>query len=163
MAFWSGKKNKVEPLAQDGAEQSKSEQSWTLQNNVNEKTSSATTNVEELDEQQGSTSNKVICKREKIVPAGLTLTGHVSFDSAVKIEGHINGELFSASTVTVALMGELSGTLEADVFDVYGKVNGELRARNKIILRNGAEVVAKVISPKLEIEEGAYLEGECQI
>lgn len=159
MAFWSGKKNKVE----DSAEQSKSEQSWTLHNNVNEKASSAATNVEEIDEQQGFASNKIACKREKVVPAGLTLTGHVSFDSPVKIEGQINGELFSASTVIVDLTGEISGTLEANVFDVYGKVNGELRARNKIILRNGAEVVAKVISPKLEIEEGAYLEGECQI
>ena len=150
MAFWSGKKDKVAPVEQQGMEQNKTEG----------KVDVATNNVANVDEVVSFVPNKLVRNKERTVPSGITLTGQVSFDSAVKIEGHINGELFSASTVTVALMGELNGTLEAEAFDVYGKVNGELRARNKIILRNGAEVIAKVISPKLEIEEGAYLEGD---
>ena len=132
MAFWSGKKDKDTSVEQQGIEQNKTEGELEVSSN----------NVANVDEEISFVPNKLVRNKERTVPSGITITGQVSFDSAVKIEGHINGELFSASSVTVAVMGEISGTLEAEIFDVYGKVSGELRARKKIILRNGAEVIA---------------------
>ncbi|MGI6525384.1 MAG: bactofilin family protein [Bdellovibrionota bacterium] len=96
-------------------------------------------------------------------PAGTTVVGKVNFDKPVRIEGNLEGELFSASQVVVEKQGVLAGVLEADVFEVYGELKGEVFARKKLVAYRGAQIAAKVISPSFEVHEGAVFNGECVI
>jgi cytoskeletal protein CcmA (bactofilin family) len=42
-------------------------------------------------------------------------------------------------------------------------VSGEVRGRQRIELLSGCRVQARLVAPKLLIEDGAFFEGDCQM
>ena len=97
------------------------------------------------------------------IPSDGKVSATLDFDAPVQISGQVEGEIFSASTVTVAKDGAILGKAEADCFEIYGSATGELKARSKLILHKGATVSATIEAPDLEVKEGACLNGSCSV
>ncbi len=64
------------------------------------------------------------------------------------------------------IVGE-NGKVDADIkignIIINGEVNGTIQAKGKVEINATGRVVGTVITPKLAVEEGAYLEANCQI
>jgi cytoskeletal protein CcmA (bactofilin family) len=63
------------------------------------------------------------------------------------------------------VIGE-SGTVDADVKIGYmvidGEVKGNIQATDRVEIHSNGRVIGTITTPKLIIEEGAYLEATCQ-
>jgi len=63
------------------------------------------------------------------------------------------------------VIGE-QGKVEADVRAGYVVINGEIkgtiRAEDKVEIHSRGRVCGSIITPKLIVDEGAYLEANCQ-
>ena len=59
-----------------------------------------------------------------------------------------------------------NGKVEADIKIGYiiinGEIKGNIQAAEKVEVNANGRVIGTIISPKLIIEEGAYLEANCQ-
>ena len=125
-------------------------------------------NLEEKKVEEVAPSPEKIVNSSKVavkspIPSEARVVTRLDFDEPVQISGSVEGEIFSASTITVAKDGAIVGTVEADSFEIYGKAEGQLKARSKLVLHKGASVSAEIATPKLEIQDGALFNGNCSV
>ena len=97
-------------------------------------------------------------KRGKtIIARGLKITGSVSADGLVEVNGHIDGDVHCTS-LFVSPKAVINGGVEADRVVVNGRVEGPIRG-SEVVLKQRAHVVGDIQHQYLAIERGAYFQG----
>jgi len=90
------------------------------------------------------------------------IKGELSFKGSFRIDGHFKGKIDSESMLVI---GE-SGTVDADIKIGYmvidGEVKGNIQAADRVEVHSNGRVIGTITTPKLIVEEGAYLEANCQ-
>ena len=81
-------------------------------------------------------------------------------EGEIHIDGTVEGDI-RCRLLVVGVNARITGAIQADVAKVYGNVNGLLCARS-VFLATTAKVTGDITHERLEIEQGAYLEGNCR-
>lgn len=92
---------------------------------------------------------------------GTIIQGKLSFDSPVRIDGKLSGEVFSSQILLIGTSGLVDAGIEADTVVVLGKLKGSLKAKTRVEIFPGAEVDASIVTPVLVVHEGAFVQGRC--
>jgi cytoskeletal protein CcmA (bactofilin family) len=87
----------------------------------------------------------------------LTYEGHVHLDGRAEGEFHVSGNIEVASGATVKALLEASNVI------VRGNVEGMLTARDKLTLGKSATLSGDVRVRRLQIEDGASLNGHVRM
>jgi len=91
-----------------------------------------------------------------------TINGDLKFHGSFRIDGDFKGKIQSDS---VLIIGE-NGKVEADIniahIVIDGEVEGNIRASERVEINSNGRVKGTILTPKLIIEEGAFLEANCQ-
>lgn len=77
------------------------------------------------------------------------------------VEGRVEATMDSR-IIRIAEDGEFSGTVGIDTAEIHGKFEGELTARQHLIIHSTGKVVGKIRYGKILIEEGGQLSGDIQ-
>jgi cytoskeletal protein CcmA (bactofilin family) len=85
----------------------------------------------------------------------------VSFETLVRIDGVLKGELFSSCKVIIGPDGVLDASAVVESLVVKGKVKGKIKSSGLVEILAGAEVEADLTTPALSINEGAFYSGRC--
>jgi cytoskeletal protein CcmA (bactofilin family) len=96
-------------------------------------------------------------RRGTIIEEGLKITGSVSAEGLVEINGRIEGDVHCSSLI-ISPKAAISGGVEADKVLVDGRVEGPIRG-SEVVLKSHAHVVGDIHHQFLSIEPGAYFEG----
>lgn len=90
----------------------------------------------------------------------LTLHGQLSGREDLVIDGRVEGdiELFE-NRLTVGAGGHVHGGVKAREIVVFGTVNGNLEAAERIEIKKNAKVVGDLRSARFIIEDEAYFKG----
>jgi cytoskeletal protein CcmA (bactofilin family) len=96
-------------------------------------------------------------RRGTIIAEGLKITGSVSAEGLVEVNGHIEGDVHCTSLL-ISPKGAINGGVEADRVVVNGRVEGPIRG-SEVVLKSHAYVVGDIQHQRLSIEPGAYFEG----
>ena len=97
-------------------------------------------------------------RRGTIIEEGLKITGSVSVEGLVEINGHIEGDVHCTSLI-ISHKAAITGGVEADRILVDGRVEGPLRG-GEIVLKSHAHVLGDVYPRRLSIEPDAHFEGQ---
>lgn len=93
---------------------------------------------------------------------GTVLTGETHFQSILRIDGHLTGQVTSENgTLIVGSTGQVDANIMVAAAVINGTVNGDIIASEKIELGRSAHVVGNIQTPRLKMEDGAVLEGSC--
>ncbi|MBT5047302.1 MAG: polymer-forming cytoskeletal protein [Rhodospirillaceae bacterium] len=95
-----------------------------------------------------------------IISADIRITGNVTSEGEVQVDGTVDGDVRGAK-VSVGASGHIAGAVSADRILVRGKVNGQIRAQ-VVTLTRSSEVRGDVFHDTLSMEPGAKLEGHCR-
>ena len=68
-----------------------------------------------------------------------------------------------AGRAVVSECGLLQGTLTADEVMISGKVEGDIIVKQKSLLGSTAQFTGNIETSRLVVEEGAMLNGKCQM
>jgi cytoskeletal protein CcmA (bactofilin family) len=98
-------------------------------------------------------------KVRSALSAGTVIQGKLSFDTPVRIDGKLSGEVYSSKVLIVGETAQISANIEASSLIIMGKLKGTIKASEKVQICSGADVEATVISPSLIIEGGARFNG----
>jgi len=101
-------------------------------------------------EHGGSNNTVVIGPRDSLI-------GKLTVDGEVRIQGLLEGELHASGDVHVE--GKVNAPIEARNVTVRGEVNGDVTARERLLLAGSGMLSGNVKIGKLSIEEGATLNG----
>ena len=77
----------------------------------------------------------------------------------MRIDGAFLGEIVSAGSLVVGREANIQGTIQVGQLVLSGRVEGDVQAKERVVLHKTAVLHGTVRSPRLVMEEGAVLEG----
>lgn len=89
---------------------------------------------------------------------GTVIQGKLSFDTPVRIDGKLSGEIFSSQAIIVGATGSVEGDIDVASLVVLGVVRGKVRAQRVEVLKGG-RLEADFTSPVFTIEDGGSFNG----
>lgn len=102
---------------------------------------------------------------EKILDVDASMQGNLTFREAVnlRINGKFEGNLETKGNLTVSENAIVSANITGDNIIIGGKVKGKVIARERLTLLPTAFFQGEMIPAKLNVAEGAILEGKCSM
>ena len=101
---------------------------------------------------------------DTLIAEGTCINGDISFDGALFIDGEINGNVKcssdSQSILSVGLHGKINGEIDAPVVVIFGHVNGDVNASEKVELKPGSKVMGDLRYKVIEMNAGAEVNGK---
>ena len=91
------------------------------------------------------------------------LEGKLTYDGHVHVDGRAEGELRVSGNIEVASGAKVKALLEASNVTIKGDVEGTLNARDKLVLGKNAKLSCDVTVRRLQIEDGASLNGHVRM
>lgn len=92
---------------------------------------------------------------------GTVIQGKLSFDTAVRIDGKLSGEVFSTDSLIVGPSGSIDAQIDAKHLVVMGVVRGTIKVSGKIELLAGGRIESDINTPILVMEPGSIFNGKC--
>lgn len=105
--------------------------------------------IPELPEPRGNT----------VIAKDLAVTGKLSGEGVVQIEGFVEGEVSLKGYVIVTPTGKVKGPIEADVIRIAGQVEGNLISHDHVQLERTGTINGDVTTVSFVIENGGRLNG----
>ena len=105
-------------------------------------------------------------KRESgsLLGEGTFFSGKLTFIGTVRIEGRIEGEIYSDDTLVVADGGEVRGNINVGTLIVTGGlVDAVVIAKDAVEIHPGGTLHGEVTSPVFQIERGAVFRGQSRM
>ena len=90
------------------------------------------------------------------------ITGDLTFKGSFRIDGRFKGKVNSGSTLIIGENGNVEAEIKATHIIIGGEIKGNIQASDRVEINSTGRVFGTIISPKLIVEEGAYLEATCQ-
>lgn len=100
--------------------------------------------------------------RRLIVGRDIQLNGEITECDKLVVEGHVEIKLPGARVLEVSPSGYFKGNAEVDEADISGRFEGDLTARERLIVRAGGRVNGKVRYGRIVIESGGEIAGDMQ-
>ena len=94
---------------------------------------------------------------------GSRVTGKLAFEGAVRIEGHVEGEIAAQDTLTIGESAVVNAQITGTSVIVHGRVTGDITARKRLEIRAPGKVFGNISAPSLAIHEGVVFEGQCSM
>lgn len=92
---------------------------------------------------------------------GTSFKGTLTFEGTVRIDGRLEGEIFTKDTLVIGEGAQVSAAIHAGVVVISGTVRGNITAERKIDIHASGRLYGNISTPSLVIEEGVVFEGNC--
>jgi cytoskeletal protein CcmA (bactofilin family) len=99
---------------------------------------------------------------ETIISGGVKIEGKITSSGNIRIDGEIQGDIFSKGNVNIGDAAKINGQINANVVTIGGKVNGIVKAKDKTILNSKSHLKGDIFTKNLVIQEGAKFDGNCK-
>ncbi len=94
---------------------------------------------------------------------GTQFKGVLSFAGAVRIDGHVEGEIVGDEVLIVGEPGQVKAEIEVGTLVVSGRVQGTITAKQRVELLGSGRVTGTIRTPSLVVAEGAIFNGNCEM
>jgi len=103
---------------------------------------------------------------KKVIEIESEMTGDLKFSTPVnlKINSKFKGTLETKGTLIIGEKAEVNAkTIQGEDINIFGKVTGDVISSTRLKLAASARVTGKIKTPVLIVDEGALVEGICQV
>ena len=94
---------------------------------------------------------------------GTQFKGVLSFAGAVRIDGHLEGEIVGEELLIIGEPAQVKAEIEVGTLVVSGRVQGAISARERVELLRPSRVTGTIRTPCLVVAEGAVFNGNCEM
>lgn len=95
-----------------------------------------------------------------VIGAGIRINGEISGSENLLIEGRVDGKVnLSGNDVTIGKTGQVIADVTAKSIRVAGEVNGDLQAKERVVISGTGHVRGNVVAPRVVLEDGAIFKG----
>lgn len=102
---------------------------------------------------------------EKVLDVDASMQGSLVFKDAVnlRINGKFEGTLSTKGNLTIGQSAIISADIVGDNIVIGGRVKGRVTAKERLTLLPTALIEGEIFPAKLNVAEGAILEGRCSM
>jgi cytoskeletal protein CcmA (bactofilin family) len=90
------------------------------------------------------------------------IKGDLRFKGTFRVDGRFKGTVDSESILIIGDSGKVEADIKIGQLIINGEIKGNIQASDKVEVNSNGRVFGTIITPKLAVEEGAYLEANCQ-
>jgi cytoskeletal protein CcmA (bactofilin family) len=90
------------------------------------------------------------------------IKGDLQFKGTFRVDGRFKGKVDSQSTLIIGDSGKVEADVKIGHMIINGEIKGNIQAAEKVEVSANGRVFGTITAPKLVVEEGAYLEANCQ-
>tara|TARA_Y100000766_G_scaffold283321_1_gene298650 strand:+ start:116 stop:589 length:474 start_codon:yes stop_codon:yes gene_type:complete len=101
--------------------------------------------------------------RRLIVGRDICLSGEITACDTLVVEGRVDATLNESHRVEISESGYFKGKVDIAVAEIKGHFEGELIARERLIIRKSGRVTGKVVYAEIEIERGGEIFGDIEL
>lgn len=94
-----------------------------------------------------------------IIGPGMKVTGDCETDGTIRVDGELHGSVRAGKAVVVGKDGVVEGEIHTQDAVISGRVDGSLHAESRLELQATSRVEGEVFAPRMQLEEGAVLNG----
>jgi len=98
-----------------------------------------------------------------VIGAGARFEGLLSFRGAARVEGTLTGTIRASGRLEVGPHAHIRARVEVDELVLEGVLEGDVDAHERAELLPTARLVGNLVTPRIRLEEGSLLDGECQM
>lgn len=96
-----------------------------------------------------------------LIAKGTQITGNISSDGDLRIDGEISGDLDTRGRLVIGASGKIEGEIKCNSCEISGTHKGKLFVSELLSLKATSKVSGEIVTGKLSIEPGAYFAGTC--
>jgi cytoskeletal protein CcmA (bactofilin family) len=100
--------------------------------------------------------------RRLVVGRDIRLTGEITACDKLVVEGHVEITLPGAGVIEIAPSGFFKGKAEVQEADISGRFEGDLIAKDRLIVRAGGRISGTIRYGNIVIESGGEISGDMQ-
>src|SRR5579863_2356277 len=94
----------------------------------------------------------------------VVVKGELSGSEDLMIDGEVEGSItLRGQTLTVGPNGRVRANIEARNVVVHGRVNGNIKASDRVELRKSASLQGDIATARISIDDGAFFKGGIDI
>ena len=94
----------------------------------------------------------------------LEIKGKVSGDEDLQIDGKVEGPIsLQGQKLIAGRSAQLISEIAAREVIVYGKIQGNVRAQDRVEIKKDGSVLGDITTPRISIGDGAYFKGRIEI
>ena len=112
---------------------------------------------------QASSSNTPPEAVISIIGVGMTMVGDSDTSGSLRIEGTVRGNVRAGKSVVVGRGGLVDGSVFTQDAVIAGRVSGGIHAESRLELQATSEVSGEIVAPRMQVEEGAKVQGQVAI
>jgi len=94
---------------------------------------------------------------------GTVIEGTFSFETPVKVNGCLTGEIKSPSALIVGEQAQVNAKIKVGTLIVLGSVEGEIEVSDLVEIRSTGSLSGEVTTKRIALEEGGVFNGACTI
>ena len=94
---------------------------------------------------------------------GVNISGKLSFDGVVRIDGRFEGEIDATGTLIVGTDAVIEAKIKVATALVSGEIRGDIEAASKVELVSPGKFYGNIKTNKIIIGEGSLFEGKCEM
>jgi len=94
---------------------------------------------------------------------GTKLRGDLVATGTFRVNSGVVGKLSSEGTLILGEQSEIEGEVEGRIVLIGGKLNGTVRASERVEIQSGAFVQGDIYAPCVSIASGGILQGRCHM
>jgi cytoskeletal protein CcmA (bactofilin family) len=100
---------------------------------------------------------------KNVLGSDVEIKGNIKFTGELALDGKLDGEVHTDGILHLGDAAVVNGNISAQAVIVRGKVNGNINAKEKIEIKNKAELFGDIRAAKLSIEEGCTFVGKTEV
>lgn len=107
-----------------------------------------------------TTGDAPLTGKTSIIGAGMTITGTITTEGDIRIDGKLIGTIKGAAKVVIGEDGLVDGDIAAQQADITGHAKGNITVKDLLTLRASAMVEGDIIAGKISIEPTVQFNGK---
>ena len=97
------------------------------------------------------------------ISAGTVIKGEISSLNDIRIDGTVEGKIYSKGKIVVGENSVVTGSLLCTNVDFWGKMEGDIYVKDTMTLKGAASVNGNINVRKFQVEMGAQINGPCHM
>ena len=94
---------------------------------------------------------------------GTDFRGVLHFEGTIRVDGRLEGEVFTRDTLIVGDTADIQGNLNVGSIITSGRINGNIVAATKAHFMAPGSFTGDVAAPALQVDEGFMFNGRCEM
>ena len=98
-----------------------------------------------------------------VLGEGTTIEGSIVSTGDLRIDGKVNGNVFTQGKCVLGVSGNITGDIKAKSCDISGIVTGNVKVTDTLFLKGTGIINGDINISKIVVEIGGQINGSCSM